>query len=257
MWTAILVLTGISFGCAWWSLVEVLSDLKYPCAENSEDDMVKAAQVLDYVRIVTGFILLVVVTYGHAFHKEWSEGLRTAYNTVAGSLLALNLATIFIGVVQQSVACTHCVSDTDPDTFAAELKHMLPNSECKLGKGQFMIPSMYCKSSLIFECPRSTVKTSYAERCFVYACSSLVPGVEFRYMFSLIGIVFQAVVNAALLVYDDLWDYPQSGTGTEVAMAKKNEEGASSTSLPLRPRPAARPGMRERKTYSRLSSINF
>ena len=77
----VLVLTGISLGCSLWSLVDVLTDLKYPCAE-SGDNMVKAAQVLDYVRIATGFVLTVVVTYGHAYHKKWSKSLQEAYNSI-------------------------------------------------------------------------------------------------------------------------------------------------------------------------------
>ena len=205
MWAVILGLTGVGLANSIVALVEVLSSVKYVCVD-SDDDMVTAAQVLDWSRAVFGFLLCVIVGYGYS-KRHHMTAKDMYYNNVSAVMLAL-MATLFIGVIQQSEACHNCISDA-PDTFTEDTRRMLGGARCAMNfrMVDFKIPENYCRDQLQLACGLLTLPTNiYAERCLVYSCSSLPHGFSFRYIYGIFGMTCQLCVCLLLLMHESLFE---------------------------------------------------
>lgn len=197
MWLFLLYATGAGLACSCVAMVEVLSSVKYPCVD-SDDSMVDAAIVLDYIRAIAGFALTAVVAYGYA--KQHKMTSLTLYHSNVSAVMLTILAVLFLGVVQQSEACMNCITDND-STFTEDLRRMLGESGCadRLNMANFNIPDNYCRDQLQTLCTPTALGLVYAERCLVYACSTRVHGVGFRYVLGLIGMTVQLLVCVVIL----------------------------------------------------------
>jgi hypothetical protein len=161
--------------------------------------MVTAFLIIDYVRVATGFLLAMVVGWGHA-HKWEIE--KPYYRNNVGAIFVCILSTLFFCVVQQSEACSRCItaSSEDEHTLIDDVRRMLGGSSCALkftDDAIFKIPENYCKFQLQKTCNPQPLGTIYAERCFVAACDSPVHGVSFRFLY---GISCMCVNIAVCLV---------------------------------------------------------
>lgn len=204
MWSFLLCATGLAFGGSVVALIEALSSLKYVCTD-SDDTFVTVALVLDWVRFGLGLLLVGLVSWGNAkasrlTAKEWESYLNNI-----GALLTCLLASMMFNVVQQSEACVNCVTDTSVDdgTLVGDVRRMLGGSSCATkftDDAIFKIPGNYCKRQLDEICTPQPLGTVYAERCLIYACSSHVHGVSFRYLFGVTCQILQVFVCIAVLL---------------------------------------------------------
>lgn len=178
-------------------MVEVLSSVKYPCVD-SDDGMVDAAIVLDYVRAISGLVLTAVVAYGYSVRHKLET--TTVYHSNVSAVMCTILAVLFLGVVQQSEACMNCITEDD-ETFTEDLRRMIGGSSCadRLQSANFDVPKNYCRDQLDTLCTPTALGVVYAERCLVYACSTRVHGVGFRYVLGIIGMTLQLVVCIVIL----------------------------------------------------------
>lgn len=204
MWAFIIGLTGVGLANSIVALVEVLSSVKYVCVD-SDDDMVTAAQVLDWSRAISGFLLCVVVGYGYS-KRGHMAAKDMYYNNVSAVGMAL-MATLFLGVIQQSEACHNCISEA-PDTFSEDTRRMLGGARCShFRMVDFKIPENYCRDQLQNTCGVVNLPPNiYAERCLVYSCSSLPHGFSFRYIYGIFGMMCQLCVCLVLLMHESLFD---------------------------------------------------
>lgn len=207
MWAVILAATGLGLAGSIVALVEALSTLKYPCA-NIDDSMVDAAVALDYARAVSGFLLTMVVMYGHANQKRAVLAKEIVRVNVA-ALVTTIIATLFVAVVQKSEACSNCVTDdgVDDDALFEEERFRMLGATCPtLRAPEFRIPENYCRAQLEYACPAVT-SDNFAERCLVYACSSQVHGMTFRYLYGIAGMACHLIAGLLLLMnIDALFD---------------------------------------------------
>jgi len=280
MWPIILGMAGLGLANSVVALVEVLSAVKYVCVD-SDDDMVTAAQVLDGSRAVCGFLLCVIVGYGYMRRVELSRGSKGVYyDNVAAVMLAL-MATLFIGVVQQSEACTNCVTD-ELTTFTDDTRRMLGGAACAVNfrAVHFKIPENYCRDQLQLACGTVLLPAKiYAERCLIYSCSALPHGYSFRYIYGIFGMTCQLCVCLLLLMHDGLFEeevqhleprpsvpgMPSAATAPPSVTASASPLRPSAVDVP---RPVPRPGntvdiLRPRRrnvgplAYSSVNQIEF
>jgi len=189
------------------ALIEALSSLKYVCTD-SDDSFVTVALVLDWARFVCGLLLVGLVGWGNAIcaRPEQGEGKKwQAYLNQVGALLICLLASMMFNVVQQSEACVNCITDTSVEegTLVEDVRRMLGGASCAnkfTDDSVFKIPVNYCKRQLGDICTPQPLGTVYAERCLVYACSSHVHGVSFRYLFGVTCQMVQVLVCIAVLL---------------------------------------------------------
>ena len=209
MWSYLLCATGLAFGGSMVALIEALSSLKYVCTD-SDDTFVTVALVLDWTRFVCGLLLVGLVGWGNVIcarpantdGKKWQ-----AYLNQVGALLICLLASMMFNVVQQSEACVNCITDTSVEegTLVEDVRRMLGGASCAnkfTDDSVFKIPVNYCKRQLGDICTPQPLGTVYAERCLVYACSSHVHGMSFRYLFGVTCQMIQVFVCIAVLLLE-------------------------------------------------------
>jgi hypothetical protein len=217
MWAFIIGLTGVGLANSIVALVEVLSSVKYVCVD-TDDDMVTAAQVLDWARAVSGFLLCVIVGYGYSRKGVLVKGAKDIYYTNVSAVMLALMATLFIGVIQQSEACHNCISDAQ-ETFTEDTRRMLGGARCALNfrMVDFKIPENYCRDQLQLACGLLTLPTNiYAERCLIYSCSSLPHGFSFRYIYGIFGMTCQLCVCLMILMHDSLFEDAHGHTHTAI-----------------------------------------
>lgn len=202
MWAVILGLSGVGLATSLVAAAETLSNIKYICV-GSTDDMVEALQVLDGVRALSGFFVCAVCAWGY-MHKRMSVDNLRLYQGNVAALLVVNLATLFLGVVQKSDACSNCITDSST-TFDADLKKMLGGSPgCSLDKTLFSVPRNYCTDVLQnFHCKIGGA-TLHSERCLVYSCTGFLPEYEFRYLYGIFGLTCQIVACLSIIIFDNM-----------------------------------------------------
>ena len=202
MWALALGLSGIGLATSLVAATETLSSMKYVCAV-STDDMVEALQVIDGVRALSGLIVCAVCAWGYLSKQMTRQRLQLFHGNVL-AVLVINLAVLFLGVVQKSDACSNCIKK-DSTTFQADLQKMLGGTDCasRLSEGLFKVPDNYCNDALqALQCQVTT--QSYAERCLVYSCTGYVPGYEFRYLYGVFGLTCQIVACLILIIADGM-----------------------------------------------------
>ena len=155
------------------------------------------------------------------------------------------------------------------------------------------MPENYCRDQLDTLCTPTALGVVYAERCLVYACSTRVHGVGFRYVLGIIGMTLQLVVCIVILTdrgtlfkkhVDEDVDArsailkaeaeklkgeveqlerqienitEQRKRFEQLKSEKENSDGTPASTLYPRP---ARPGLRLRpnvSTYSRVRQLDF
>ena len=258
MWAVILGLSGVGLATSLVAAAETLSNIKYICV-GSTDDMVEALQVLDGVRALSGFFVCAVCAWGY-MHKRMSVDNLRLYQGNVAALLVVNLATLFLGVVQKSDACSNCITDSST-TFDADLKKMLGGSpDCLLDKVLFSVPRNYCTDVLqSFNCKVGGT-TLHSERCLVYSCTGFLPEYEFRYLYGIFGLTCQIVACLSIIIFDNMIEViPEEGSRTATAKeyANNSQITVNADQLQNLPLPTDLRKRQHQKTHENEEHIHF
>lgn len=262
MWVIVLGLSGIGLACSAVAAVECITDVKYACTDTT-DDMVSALRVLDVVRAVCGVLLCAVVAWGHSNQRMDKNAYKVYWSNIAAVLL-LTLTCLFLGVVQQSDACQKCIEGGRSTTdFQDDLNAMLGGTDIggtclsTLTERDFNVPDMYCRDRIemtVSQCSQSVglPATIYAERCLVYACSNLVPGYTFRYLYGVVGMSCQIIACLTLMLSDTLIQPHDDGY---TPLGQQDTADSDVNEQPSMPRPVL---LRNRTTAKRTTDeIHF
>lgn len=214
MWPFALVAAGLGLSASLIAIAEVVSSLKYPCTDTS-DDMVTAALIIDIVRVVCGVVVCAVVswTYTKSRYPVPNDSDKDKYistvQTYSSALVVLVTACLTLDSIQRSEACVNCIREKDESAavFEANVKRMVGDANCAgyFTPAYFKIPENYCRRELETRCAvLSADATVYSERCLVYACSPLTHGYNFRYLCGVFGMIVQAFV-CMLLMTQPFW----------------------------------------------------
>lgn len=278
-WLAVIGGAGVGLTASVVALVDLVSSQKYVCTDNTADDMVVAAQVIDGLRVFTGLAVtaLVAWAYSKRFYMTLTDADRSAIQNNAAGMVVLIIATLTIDNIQRSEACTHCISDDNELLYESVRRMLNGNYICstQFTQGFFKIPSNYCRTEIEERCPAGDLpSTIFTERCLVYSCSSLVHGYNFRYLWGVAGLVAQLLVCMVFMLSNVPWekevpvanvanmseDPKHQGANVEympsAPPASLEHQGATDTPLNrFKPFPSAR--RRNAFAYSKVSQLDF
>ena len=277
-WFFIILGAGLGLFSTARSAENLITSEKYLCT-SSGDNAILVAQILDGARVVIGLMMFVLVLWGYLNRKvpDSSNVDKLQYN--ASALIVLVMFCITLNSLQRSEACSHCVS-SDRDMLYDSVRRMIKDESCALQFTQddFRIPQNYCREEIQERCVNNLPETIYSERCFIYACSSLVHGYTNRYVEGLVSFYLYLAVCMAMLMDENLMynatvavalQPPSDSAYPAVKPSKQNEERMDEqTTLQTSqtPQDTGNTGIRvsgftrprqRRGTYSRLPTIEF
>ena len=218
---AAMYLAGASFVGGVWGLVSATTATKYVC-DSSGDDLVTASKWLDSSRFVMSFLAVSLTLYrqfGSTAPKK-----DKAVEVFSGLGAGVTSVLFFVLVVTTGVVCgdnkcitdsaaNNCASFSNCDVFNSQVQSMTDNSNACSNNANCCTPfawtaaNNYCSSTINVRCGSPS---TLAERCFVYACSSQVPGAVERYVVGLVCMVLTILSYLALFAYEQ----QQDGSGS-------------------------------------------
>ena len=103
-WLAVIGGAGVGLTASVVALVDLVSSQKYVCTDNTADDMVVAAQVIDGLRVFTGLAVtaLVAWAYSKRLVKSVTDADRSAIQNNAAGMVVLIIVTLTIDNILRS-----------------------------------------------------------------------------------------------------------------------------------------------------------